>query len=143
MKTAYPEIKALQQLYEQHSIHISIEEGSFLGAKSYYPKVICKINSCSFELYVDDEFNDLSLNNPLLHLYLILRELEYYQEEKDILKWANGKGLNPGDSDILSYYKGLSDICNQVALQLGTLDSHISDLDFQLNAGAAQMLRAT
>lgn len=90
---------------------------------------------------VDDEYNDFAINKPALNLCLLLRELEDYQEEDDILKWCNLKGLNPGDTGVLEYYRGLTSIHTDVKNILGTIDPQISDFDFGLNAGAAQALR--
>lgn len=90
---------------------------------------------------VDDEYKDFELNKPAMNLCLVLRELEAYQEEEDILKWCNLKGLTPGTVGVLSYYKGLATIHKVVNEILGTIDPQISDFDFGLNAGAAQALR--
>jgi len=92
---------------------------------------------------VDDEYKDFALNKSAMNLCLFLRELEDYQEEEDILKWCNLKGLNPGDAGILDYYKGLASIYADAKNILGTIDPQISDYDFELNAGAAQFLRRT
>lgn len=90
---------------------------------------------------IDNEYKDFALNKPALNLCLFLRELEYYQEEEDILKWCNLKGLTPGMNGVLAYYRGLATIHKNVMEILGTIDSQISDFDFELNAGAAQALR--
>lgn len=137
----YPEIQALQGLYNRHTIQVQVMEGVFLGNKQHYPKVLFRLNDHSFELYIDDEYGDMAIGNPLLSLCLILRELEVYQEEEDILRWCKSKGLNSNDIEVLAYYKALSKIYFQVAQLIGIVDSFITDLDFQQNAGAVQLLR--
>ena len=72
---------------------------------------------------------------------MILRELEEYEEEEDILRWCKVKGLHAGNTDILEYYRGLSTVYTEVQKILGTIDSYISYYDFEMNAGAAQELR--
>ncbi len=137
----YPEIQALQQLHTDHRIHIAVIQDQYLGDKQDHPKVRCILNDRSFELYVDDEYSDLAIGNPLLSLCLVLRELETFQEEEDLLRWSNSKSLNPGSPAVLNYYKKLSKIYAEIEQELGKIDSQISDLDFQLNAGAVQILR--
>lgn len=137
---SYPEIQALQQIYDDHTIEIRVTKDLYLREKEH-TKVTFVLNNLAFELYIDDEYNDLSIGNPLLSLCLVLRELETYNEEEDIVTWSISKGIDPGNPMVLNYYKNLSKIYTQIEQELGKIDSHISDLDFQLNAGPAQVLR--
>jgi hypothetical protein len=137
----YPEIEALQNILKQH--HFAVEETAshpnFTSIEHIWLQV--QLNQIHFTLLVDDEYKDFQLQNDVMNLCLVLRELENYQEEEDILKWTNLKGLNVAKSDVLEYYRGLATIYAQVTQSLGTIDSQISDFDFGLNAGAAQALR--
>lgn len=137
----YPEIQKLQKLVEDYKINIRVlDKNAFSGALDHV-WVEFIINKESFTLFIDDECNDFGAQNPLLDLCLVLRELETYHEEVDILEWTKNKYLNAGDSSVLEYYKSLSKTYTEIEGILGTIDSHISYHDFELNAGAAQELR--
>ena len=54
---------------------------------------------------------------------------------------ARQRGLEPADEEVRTYHMDLGRIYREIEQLIGTVDSQISDLDFQLNAGAAQRLR--
>lgn len=140
---SYPEIQALQKIYDDYKIHIAVVKDSYLTNAQDHPEVRFTINHCPFTIYIDDEYEDLAIGHPLLSLYLILREFGIYREEEDLLTWSNGKGLDPGNIKVLQYYKELSKTYIEIEQLLGKVDPPISDLDFQLNAGPAQALRTS
>lgn len=139
----YPEIRALQELYDKHKVRIQVVEADALAEQTNHVKVSFSLGSQSFILYIDDEYKDLELNNPLLSLTLVLFELEDYEDEEDFLRWCMGKGLSASNSLLLDYYRDLAHIYASIKKILGSVESKISGLDFQLNAGAAQELRRT
>ena len=95
----------------------------------------------SFPIYIQDEYDDLTLNNPLLNLCLVLREFEIYHESSDYLNWCNTQGVNTSNETLRQYYMNLGNTYTAIEKLIGKIDSQISDLDFQLNAGAAWELR--
>lgn len=139
--STYPEIRALQALYDTHKVRIQVLEADALALQTDHVKVSFSLGSKSFILYIDDEYKDLDLNNPLLSLTLVLFELEDYEDEEDFLRWCMGKGLSANNTLLLDYYRDLSHTYAAIKKILGSVESKISGLDFQLNAGAAQMLR--
>lgn len=141
MPQEYPEIHALEDMLKKHSFSIEFLEDDFLFCALCHKWVRFRLDGKVFVLMVDDEYKDFDLNRPAMNLCLFLRELEDYQEEEDILKWCNLKGLKVSDAGVLEYYKGLDAIYNEVKKILGTIDPQISNYDFELSAGAAQALR--
>lgn len=137
----FPEIQALQEIYQKYEITIHVSQDDFLTNTSNYPAIKFTINNDSFHLYINDEYEDLQYNNSLLSLCLALRELEMYHEGSDILSWCKSQQLEVNNSKVVDYYKSLSKIYVRIEEIIGTIDSQISDLDFQLNAGAIQELR--
>ena len=83
----YPEIKALSALLNTHKIEID-RTGNSLPDRSDFLEVTCTINGAYFRVYVDDEYDDLSIQNPALHLCLVLRALEFYHKTTDYLQWC-------------------------------------------------------
>jgi len=101
------------------------------------------IKKLHFKLNLDDEYNDSALNNPLLNVALALRSLGHLHDAPDFLVWCNQLNLNPAISGLLDYYKEAIAFClpKSAFSKNGEVVSFISDLDFELNSGAAQYLR--
>lgn len=137
----YPEIESLNKIIARYKVVITTDWSQVIAAKEYYPKVVFKIRDKIFELYVDDEYEDLKENNPMLDLCLVLRELESYNLAEDYLIWCAVKILPPEDSRVLQLYRDLGTTYRDVSTIIGTIDSKVSDWDFEMNAGAAQSLR--
>ena len=133
----YPEIENLKTILSSHSISIFYQEKK----ANCLQLVHLSISKQIFPIYTQDEYDDLSLNNPLLNLCLVLRELEIYQESSDYLNWCNTQGVNASDETIRKYYMSLDNSYTVIEKIIGKIDSQINDLDFQLNAGAAWELR--
>lgn len=139
----YQEITELKKILSRHKILISpaISHPSFTSTENVWLDITVDGYQCT--LMVDDEFKDLQKKNPVLDLCLVLRELETYKEEEDILAWAKFKGLSVSNNEVISYYKGLDEHYRNIELILGKIDSQISDFDFEMNAGAIQQLRSS
>lgn len=136
----YPEITRLSSLRDQFNISVQATE-EVLCNKSWFRKVNFNIGSHSFSIFVDDEYDDLKIDNPNLHLCLVLRSLENYRDAEDFLVWCTQLGLNASDDATREHHMELRTIYASIQKILGNIDSFISDLDFQLNSGAAQKLR--
>ena len=139
--TDYPEIAQLASLRKQFNISVQVTD-EVLCDKSWFPKVHFAIGSQSFEIFVDDEYEDFNINNPDLHLCLVLRSLEIYDDAEDYLVWCTQLGLDSSDPVAREHHMELRTIYLAIEKRLGAIDSFISDYDFELNAGAAQMLRS-
>jgi len=100
------------------------------------------IKSSSWNILIDDEYNDLNESSQLMCLFLVLRELEIYQEESDYLKWSAQMGTNINNTDLLVYYKQLGKSIFEIESFIGHIDSQITDLDYQLRTGVIKELIA-
>ena len=141
MTSSYPEIQALEKIYQENDIRIKVWDNESLSKQFNYPRVELTLKNQSFILYVDDEYNDFKMGNPLLSLCLILKELEAYEDEDDFLTWCKSQLLEVSDVKVLDYYRGLSKIYLQIEQLLGKIDSQVSNYDFEFNTGAAKELR--
>lgn len=138
---SYPEIQLLEAIYLKHKVSISISDIDFLGGNKDFPALVFSLGNNSFQLYVNDEYGDLQIENPLLVFCLILRELENYIHQNDYLEWCKSQLLEPANSQVRAYHMDLRNIYKDVEKIIGEINSHISSFDFELNAGAAQALR--
>lgn len=137
----YPEIVSLQNLIKDHSIQISMDSDTNLSSRTNYPQVTFQLQEHSFTFYVDDEYDDFLISNPPLDLCVVLRELEDYAYAEDYLVWCTSKSLQASNSQVRDQHMKLRSIYAEVEAIVGEINSHVSDYDFELNAGAAQALR--
>ena len=93
-------------------------------------------------VWVDDEYGDLSADAPLLSSEVLLRSLCDYADHASAAAWikTNGRGIAPAlATQIWSEGTALAGIILPPASRIV---DQISDLDWQLNSGRAQILRA-
>ena len=101
------------------------------------------IKGKKYTIQINDEYHDLARNNDLLHVILIFRELAIINDTTDFLHWCTLHDYDASNSQLLKYYR---DLCNSMeeitsCFKNNQIDYFISDLDFQLNAGAIYLLR--
>lgn len=137
----YPEIEQLNHIFIKYRFLWKTDRSVLLGGKSYYPKVDFSFNGQKFHLCIDDEYDDLKKNYPLLVLCLVLRELEGFEFTSDYHVWCKERYLNPDDESIRENFKNLKLTYEKVSQILGKVESFVSDFDFEMNARAAQSLR--
>ena len=137
----YPEIKALQNIYINYNVEICFSSTDFLSENKDYRAVEFKLNSKTFNFYVEDELDDIKYNYPLLNLCLVLRELEGYVDAEDYLIWCRERYLDPKNEIILANYKDLATIYSEVEKIIGKISSFISNWDFEMGSGASWELR--
>jgi hypothetical protein len=140
-KSSFPEILRLEKLIREHQILVHPIKGLLLARREDIKGVSVQIGSKTFQLYVDDEYDDLDEKNQVLALCLVLRELEQYDDAEDFLVWCNYKNLSPDSVKARNHHMELGQTFRDIEAILGNIDSQISDLDFELNSGAAQWIR--
>ena len=91
-------------------------------------------------MFLDDEYQDLKVGNPLLDICLVYIELEDYEYHEDITTWCQGRGIEPTDK-VINYYRNLAELYREIESRIGKIKCPVSDYDFEMNAGAAQALR--
>ena len=137
----YSQLKVLENIYKEHQVKITISKDTFLGGKKEYPAVKITLGDKTFDLYVDDELDDIRFGIPLLNLCLVLRELEFYKYPDDYLHWCKETKFESGDIQVLNYYRSLGTTYREIEGIIGEINSQISDWDFEMNAGPGYYLR--
>jgi hypothetical protein len=137
----YPSIIALKDIYTKFKISILVSTTDLLCDRTNYPALELSIGKNKFSLFIDDEYEDLAINNPILTFCLLLRELEDYDYALDYLEWCKHHDFDVSNSQVREYYLSLGSIYRDIENILGEINSQVSDYDFELNAGAAQFLR--
>ena len=99
------------------------------------------LNNSSFFIYIDDEYNDINEDNPLMCFFLILRELRSIRIQLIIWIGVNSWGVDANDEKLRQYYISLDSTYNKIEKILGKINSCINSMDYQLNNGVIQKLR--
>ena len=142
MQHKYPEIDALKKFcttnhFQLQNITPSKIEGVFVTT--------ILLNKISYKVLIQDEYRDLEIKNTLLHAVLVIREWEIIDDSTDYLDWCRQQGFPANNEVLRQYYQETITNIPQISSYFkdSKLTSFITDLDFQLNAGAAQFLRIT
>lgn len=137
----YPEIEALEQFVNEHTVKVSFPS-NIPFVYNLTPSLL-SIQGTTVLGYIQDEYNDIQLEDPRVHIVLALRELEIIEESTDYLHWCTMMGISSASEVLRSYYQETVHIIPKLKSYFDhkQLTSFISDLDFQLNAGAMQYLR--
>ena len=141
IKKKYPEIAALQNLVKKHQFALSVLKEDVLAKNEAFPRVKFRLSGKIFSIYIDDEYDDLKSRNITLSLCLILRSLESYTEAENYSVWARQHQFDAANTHVRHHYLNLGKHYKVIEQIIGPINSHISDLDFELNAGSAQILR--
>jgi len=141
MLTKNSNIKALDHLYRKHKVSIQVSNKIFLTERKEYPQVVLTLSGKSFEIFVDDEYEDFKYNYPILTFCVVLRELEDYNDCCDYLEWCTVRHIDASDSKIRDYYMGLDKIYRTIETILGEINSFIPGMDFDLAMGEVWVLR--
>ncbi|MBL4604318.1 MAG: hypothetical protein JKY02_01210 [Flavobacteriaceae bacterium] len=139
--STYPEIEALNKIFMKYKVEIRFSTTDFLAGNKEYCAVEFTLDKKIFNFYVEDEYEDIRYNYPLLNLCLVLRELEFYAESTDYLIWCEERYFDPKNKDILAHFRNLGTIYREVEKIIGKIDSSISDWDFEMGSGASWELR--
>ena len=139
----YPELIALQSFVAEHQVRVKLltESDPLIPDHS---AVYFTMAAKSTTLYLDDEYRDLQIDNPLLHIACCLDHLEVVDDSDDYLQWCNEMGYDPAKTKLLDHYKLLVAYNDSIrsCFRNQKIESFVNSLDFQLNQRAAQALRA-
>lgn len=133
----YMEIELLKQYFRKNSILIKQGKGSGLDGFLF---ASLTIDSKSWEVLIEDEYDDFNEANQLICLFLVLVSLEIYAESADYLFWCKENNIDSADLKWLEYYKSLEIVYQEVETKLGRVDSCISSYDYSLRTGVVKHL---
>ena len=137
----YNELNYLSSYFNKKSVSIKRN-----ATKDIQPfkRLELNLDNNIYIIYVDDEYNDVNEANQLMCFFLILRELEIFNDSTDYLNWCKQLGVNliAYDQKLRAYYNSLKISYSEIEKALGKIDSCISSLDYQLSTGVVKKLRS-
>ena len=141
MLRSYIEIVLIQNIMADNQITLSKISGPDIN--SNFHSMGLSIVKEKYVVKILDEYEDLKYNNPILDFVLVIRELELLNDSKDYLDWSKVQGIEPNNDELRDYYITITKALPVISEYFPNkeITSFINDLDFQLNAGAMQLLR--
>lgn len=137
----HKEIKELKNLIEQFRISVEITDNKYLANDYDYIQLEIILQDKQFNLFVQDEYEDLKEENQPLCLCLVLLELEEYMEEDEYSAWCNARKLPAGNVEVRDYYIDLRTTYSAIEQIIGVIESPVSPSDFKQNTEIVKALR--
>lgn len=138
MNYYHQEIEHLQEFYIKFKVGVTATKEVVLTNLN---KVEFRFKGNIYMVLIEDEYSDLKIDNPLLHLLLVLRELAIIDDSTDFLDWCNIQNIN--NIELLDYYKNTISLIDLIKKETykNEIDYFITDMDFELNSGVMKELR--
>ncbi|RZN83532.1 MAG: hypothetical protein EVB11_04985 [Winogradskyella sp.] len=138
----YPEVIALKSFIKDENCTAKQLDASYKIHEFLTPAVLC-INTIEIVVQLQDEYDDLSVNNPLLTIVLCLQELELIEDSTDYLNWLQFQNIKKSTEKLRSYYQHMVGIIPNLRPKFAnnTITSFIPGLDYELNSNSMFYLR--
>ncbi len=138
----YKEILALKKCIIEHALTFDIVSPTRLDVDFHYDEEVkMYFEDREFIIPVDNEYSLVELNSPVVFLHLILEEVEYIEESKDLYEWVANMIELTYDEKIVDLYNGLKEVAPQIRAIVGDEVKAIPHFDIELNTGLAKALR--
>ncbi|RNC86256.1 MAG: hypothetical protein ED556_08130 [Winogradskyella sp.] len=138
----YPEVTALKRFIKANNCSAKVLDAPYTIHEFLTPLQL-RIGTIDVTIHVQDEYNDLSIGNPLLTIMLCLQELEEIEDSTDYLNWLNFQGIKISTEPLRSYYQNMVTIMPSIRANFtnNTITAFIPGLDYQLNSNSIYYLR--
>ena len=136
----YPEVLNLKKTVEDHKLVFN-QLSTFHVPGISFITVGMQTAHLNFVVPLMDEFSDFDKNKPTLALHLVLMACVEFEEAEDYLVWAKEQGLKAEDERCRTAWFHLRDEVPRIRQFIGENVEPISSFDYQLSAGATQILR--
>jgi hypothetical protein len=136
----HAEITTLAQWRDAHGVEVTADPAG-APVPGFVRLMVTSSKMPALTVPVSDEFNDGPAGSTLLRLVLIQRAFDGIEYEADAAAWARSESLDPGRSDVLALYQETLTARSRFLAAYGAIPDVIVQLDWELNAGAAQALR--
>lgn len=140
-KTTYPVVEGLQRRIERGDVEIRpAQSGEWVLP---WKMLDVTVAGDTYSLPVMDEFGDIEAGNPVVLLHLVLAECVAFEEADGFEEWLADVGRDHDARTSQKIYGHMAAVVPGLRAAIGQDVEPVDDFDWQLNAGAAQALRAT
>ncbi len=138
----YPAVEVLKESVIQLNLSFEVIFPRQIDPSGIYDEEVkVKYKGQEFIVAVYNEYEDIELNNPVVFLDMILREVECFEETKSIKNWAFDNAVKPKDKEAIRFYRALQKSAPKIRAIVGNKVKSIPYFDIELNTGMAKALR--
>lgn len=137
----YPEVMLLRKTVIEFQLEFREITEKWSITDEGYITLEMKSPSKIFVVPVMDEYKDFDPSMPSMALNLVMSECVCYEDAEDYLVWAIEMGLNASNEQARASWFQLREVVPKIREYLGNSIEPISFFEYELNAGAAQILR--
>eukprot|EP00039_Didymoeca_costata_P021627 m.345010 g.345010 ORF g.345010 m.345010 type:complete len:148 (+) comp25623_c0_seq1:147-590(+) len=138
----YPQIQKLIDCCIEHQFTFEVIRPIRINQDHLYDEEIkMTYKDHEFIIPVDNEYEDVELNNPVVFLDMIIREVESFEESKSINEWAFNNAVKPKNREAIGFYKTLKEASPKIRSIVGDTVKSIPYFEIELNTGMAKALR--
>ncbi len=135
-----PAIRKLEDFLSRNALVLAVRPTDTGLADTSAVDILISDSAGDLRLTVFDEYGDATTGDPRLLCVLCRREMDEIEDAADINAWAMAHGL-PLDATTHAVYGRNRHAITALLDAFGDWPDVISDMDWQLDAGAAQALR--
>ena len=100
----YKELIDLSTFCENHKATVTCLPDKYLAGVTSFPLIQLTIQEKQFTFFVDDEYDDLTVNSNELSVCIALRALESYDYADDYLVWCTQHNFDASIDEVRSHY---------------------------------------
>ena len=140
----HPPIETLKACLTKHQFTFEVIRPIRINQDGLYDEEVKMVyKDQEFIIPVDNEYEDVELNNPVVFLDMILREIECFEEHKSISEWAFINAVKPKSREAVQFYKTLKEAAPAIRSIVGQNVKSIPYFEIELNTGLAKALRSS
>ena len=133
-------LSRLQAFIDQHSLHIDVAAGTEKIDGLSAAEFTIGRAAPSIRFTVFDEYGDARQENQMLCLALLRMEFSVLQDAKDAAVWMRSQSIDAENTAGEVLYQRNLKAMHAFFERYGPIPEVVSDLEWQLNSGAAQMV---
>ena len=140
----YPQIDLLRTCVKKHDFAFEVVKPKRIDSSGLYDEEVKMIfGDQEFIVAVDNEYGDVELNNPIVFLDMILREIEYFEESENFMAWLSVSAELSKNKETISFYRTLKKVTPIIRSIVGKEVKSIPYFEIELDTGMAKALRKT
>lgn len=141
--SGYHIIESLIDCIKKHDLKFEVIQPRRLSENTIYDEEIKMIyGDQEFIFPVDNEYEDVELDNPVVFFNMILEEIDHFESSDSFFDWLTGVYQLSKDPEIQELYERMKKYMPEVRAIIGDEIKPVPYFEIEMNTGLAQALRA-
>lgn len=144
IKQTYPEIQKLIDCCRAHPFTFEVIQPTRINQDGLYDEEVKMVyKDQEFIIPVDNEYGDVEINNPIVFLDMILREIEYFEESENFIAWLSVSAELSKNKETINFYRTLKQVAPIIRSIVGKEVKSVPYFEIELDTGMAKALRSS